>query len=286
MREATLRTGSPEDAEACGRVCYAAFRDIALAHGFPPDFPSEEAAVSRVRAFFSVPGTDCLVAEREGRVVGVAFLHDRRPVAAVGPVAVAPDAQDAGVGRALTEGLLERADRRGFPSVRLVQTAYHSRSLSLYVKLGFDVREPLSAVQGTPIGGAVPGREVRRAAEEDVEACDRVCRWVHGHDRGLELRHAVRRGSATVVVRGGAVVGYATAVGFWGHAVAEEEEDLRALIAAAPAFGGPGFLVPTRAGPLLRWCLERGLRVVQPLSLMTRGWYREPRGAYLPSIGY
>jgi hypothetical protein len=61
-------------------------------------------------------------------------------------------------------------------------------------------------------------------------------------------------------------------------------EDLKALIAAAPAFQGSGILVPTRNAGLFRWCLENGLRVVQPMTLMTVGLYNEPAGAYLPSI--
>jgi hypothetical protein len=36
----------------------------------------------------------------------------------------------------------------------------------------------------------------------------------------------------------------------------------------------------------LRWCLESGLRIVQPCTLMTLGPYADPRGAYLPSILY
>jgi hypothetical protein len=36
----------------------------------------------------------------------------------------------------------------------------------------------------------------------------------------------------------------------------------------------------------MRWCLGRGLRVTQPLTLMTMGLYNEPAGAYLPSILY
>lgn len=43
-------------------------------------------------------------------------------------------------------------------------------------------------------------------------------------------------------------------------------------------------LVPTRNAALFRWCLENGLRVVQPMTLMTIGLYNEPAGAYLPSI--
>ena len=63
-------------------------------------------------------------------------------------------------------------------------------------------------------------------------------------------------------------------------------EDLKALIGAAPNFPGPGFLIPTRNSDLLRWCLENGLRLVQPMTLMSLGLYNEPDGAFLPSVLY
>jgi hypothetical protein len=75
-------------------------------------------------------------------------------------------------------------------------------------------------------------------------------------------------------------------VGFFGHTVGESNEELKALIGAAPAFPGPGFLLPTRNSEVLRWCLEQGLRIGQPLSLMSLGLYNEPRGAFMPSILY
>jgi hypothetical protein len=73
-------------------------------------------------------------------------------------------------------------------------------------------------------------------------------------------------------------------VGFFGHAAAETNDDMKALIAAAPEFPGPGFLLPTRNGDLMRWCLDEGLRVVQPMTLMSKGFYQEPKGAFLPSV--
>lgn len=51
-------------------------------------------------------------------------------------------------------------------------------------------------------------------------------------------------------------------------------------------FLGPGILVPTRNAELFRWCLQHGLRVVEPMTLMTVGLYNEPAGSYLPSILY
>ena len=87
-----------------------------------------------------------------------------------------------------------------------------------------------------------------------------------------------------VVERGGKITGYASVFAFFGHAAAETNPDLQALIGSAESFGGPGILVPTRNAELFRWCLDNGLRVVEPMTLMTVGLYNEPTGAYLPSI--
>jgi hypothetical protein len=180
----------------------------------------------------------------------------------------------------------ERAAARNLAGVRLLQAGFHTRSLSLYAKLGYDVREHLACMQGNALNLSVEGYMVRPAAEGDIEMCSRVCRRVHGHDRGGELRDAITKGSATVVEHDERITGYATVVGFFGHAVGETNEDIKALIGAAKEFAGPGFLLPTRNGELFRWCLTNGLRVTQPMTLMTRGLYNEPAGAFLPSILY
>ena len=35
-----LRAGMPEDASACGTICFEAFKSISEKHNFPPDFPA------------------------------------------------------------------------------------------------------------------------------------------------------------------------------------------------------------------------------------------------------
>jgi len=132
----------------------------------------------------------------------------------------------------------------------------------------------------------IPGYTVRQAYESDLEACNALCIRVHGHDRAAQLLEAIKQGTATVVEHAGLITGYATMIGFFGHAVGESNEDVKALIGAAPAFLGPGFMVPTRNGELLRWCLDKGLRINQPMTLMSMGLYNEPAGAFLPSIIY
>jgi hypothetical protein len=139
-------------------------------------------------------------------------------------------------------------------------------------------------LQGPPLATQLGGCIARRAVADDVSRCNALCVRVHGHDRGAELAAAVQRDDATVVERDGRITGYATAIGFFGHAVAETNDDLKALIGLARSFSGPGFLLPTRNAELLRWCLEHGLRIVQPMTLMSIGLYNEPAGAYLPSV--
>ena len=279
-----LRAGKPDDAATCGTICYEAFNRIADQHNFPHDFPNSEAAIGLLTELLSRGDIYSVVAEVDDRVVGSNFLWESAAVAGVGPITVDPNVQNVAVGRQLMERVMRRAKDHSFAGVRLVQAAYHNRSLSLYTKLGFDTREPLSTIQGPAIGLTVQGYDVRPAKESDLSSCNKLSFKVHGLERGAELLDAIKQGTATVVEHDGRITGYASLVGFFGHAVGESNEDLKALIGAAPAFPGPGFLLPTRNSDLLRWCLEKGLRVVQPMTLMSTGLYNEPAGVFLPSV--
>lgn len=282
----TLRPASPADVAAAGAICHAAFKTIAEQHGFPPDFPDPEAATGLIDQLVSRADVHAVIAELGGRVVGSNFLWVGDSVAGVGPITVDPAAQNGRIGRRLMEAVLERARNRGIASVRLVQAAYHGRSLSLYTRLGFDVREPLSVMQGPALRLRINDRPVRAAAAADMGAANDVCRRILGHTRSGELRVAIDQGLASVVEHDGRMTGYTTGIGFFGHAVGETTEDLQALIAAASSFAGPGFFVPTRNAALMRWSLRHGLRIVQPMTLMTMGPYDEPRGPFLPSVLY
>ena len=281
-----LRSGRAQEAAVLGDICYRAFSTLAQAHGVAPDIPHAQAATGMLGGLLGHEGFFNVVAELDGRLVGSNFLDERGAVCAVGPLTVDPALQNEGVGRALMQAVLERARQRAVPAVRLVQAGYHARSLALYLKLGFDAREQLACVKGPVIGKALPGYPVRAAAPRDVAACDALCRAVHGHARSAELAAAVTAGSARVVERLGRVTGYATLIGFSGHAVAESNDDLKALLGAAEAFQGAGVLVPTRNGELLRWCLAENLRITQTLTLMSMGLYNTPTAAWLPSILY
>jgi GNAT superfamily N-acetyltransferase len=284
LPQVVVRTARPEDARACGQICYDAFSTISGAHGFPCDFPAPETAIGVFSTMFSNAGFYCVVAEAEDRIVGSNCLDERSTIFGVGPITIDPGVQNRGAGRMLMQAVMDRAIGQGAAGIRLVQAAFHNRSLSLYAGLGFDVRAPLSCMQGPTLQRNVPGCTVRPAQLADVDVCDNLSRQVHGFSRTVELTEAIQQGTASVVERGGRITGYATVLAFFGHATAETNLDLEALIASVDSFGGPGILVPSQNSGLFRWCLENGLRVVQPMTLMSVGLYSEPAGAWLPSI--
>ncbi|MFZ0698063.1 MAG: GNAT family N-acetyltransferase [Nitrososphaeraceae archaeon] len=288
-----LRPGSIDDADKVGKIIFEAFSAIADKHGFQSEFPSVDTGRGLASSFLSNPGFYSVVAEDtsgedKDKVVGSNFLDERSNiVAGVGPITVDPKNQNKGIGRQLMTNVLERAKNKNFPAIRLLQASYHNRSLALYASLGFEIREPISTMQGKTIQEIIPGRSVRKATESDVESCNAICKIVHGHDRNGELRDSVKQGSAKVVLHGDKITGYTSGLTYFNHSVGSTNDDLKALISSATDYyGGPGILIPTRNTQLFRWCLNNGLKLVQQLTLMTIGLYNQPAGSYMPSILY
>ncbi len=282
-----IRRALPSDAEACGHIMFAAFENIARSHGFTPDFPSVEAAAGLARSLIGDPSVFGLVAEIKGRVVGSNFLSEADAVRGVGPITVDPDAQGRGVGRQLMQAVVGRAN--GACGVRLLQDAFNMRSYALYASLGFEVREPVLVLTGRPKEPMPADWQVRPMREADIDACDALCRAVHDISRRHELAAAIDHLTPLVAEREGRIRAYMTAPNFWiaNHGLGETEADLRAVIlGAAEAVDMVSFLLPTRQSGLFRWCLDQGLRAVKPMTLMTLGSYRQPAGAYMPSVFY
>jgi N-acetylglutamate synthase-like GNAT family acetyltransferase len=283
-----IRPIRAEDVEPCGRIAFEAHRQVATTHGFPPEQPSVEFATGLIKAKVSDANAWGVVAERGGQIIGSAFLNLFPPasIAAIGPLTVDPSGQG-GTGEQLMEAALDQARHRGIERVRLVQSPSHSRSLALYVKMGFDIREPLLLMQGKPPPPDLSsGVAVRVATSDDLVACKELCTHAHGFARELELSTALAQTSAMVIEENGRITGYAAGIGFRGHAVAESSDLLWGLIAHPPAFLGPGFFLPARNTDLLRRLLQAGLRIGWPAMLMTTGPYLKPKIAYLPSIAY
>jgi len=247
--EITLREPTDDDVQECARICYEAFGQIDDYHRFPPDFPTVEFAQMVIGGWVQHPNVWGVLAERDGKILGSNYLDQRGPIAGVGPISVDPDAQNSGVGRRLMEAVVERGkDAPG--GVRLLQDSFHMRSLCLYQSLGFNVTEPVVIMTGKPRSGPVEGVEVRRLEAGDIDACETLCKQVHGWERTGELRDAMQVFAPFVVLRDGQVVGYLTTATMWpmAHGVAESEEAMEALLlgVAAQSEEPLSFLAPIR----------------------------------------
>lgn len=284
----TLRPVTNNDTEICGRIIYEAFKGISEQHNFPLDFPVIEAAQQFAGMWINHPSVFGVAAEEDGNFIGSNFLTERNPIRGVGPITVNPEVQSRGVGRKLMEAVIERG--KDAPGIRLVQAAFNTKSMSLYASLGFDVKEPLALMTGKIVGGVSDNTEVRPMQDEDLDECENLCKRVHGFERTNELRDALTFFNPFVAVRDGRITAYASTVSFWvqNHGVAETEEDMRALLSGASAqIDEPiSLLLPTRRASFHRWALQSGLRMTQPLTLMTMGEYQEPAGCYFPSVEY
>ncbi|WP_460452337.1 GNAT family N-acetyltransferase [Alsobacter sp. SYSU BS001988] len=285
-----IRAAQADDAETCGRICFAAFRVVSERHGFPSPFRSVAAATFRVTAFIHHPAVFGLVAasDQDDQVVGFAFLSERDPMRAVGPVAIDPTVQRQGLGRRLMKAALERAE--GARGVRLMQDTFNMSSLALYASLGFEAKELCVIVTGVPASAPWAAWDVRLMAESDLEACEALHQTTHGYTRTNELRETLATGSPVVALRDGKVRAYMAVPTIWlgNHGVAQREVDMQALILGATRLAGgpPSFLLPIRNSQMLCWCLRQGMRTIKPMTLMASGEYQQPKGAYIPSVLY
>ena len=286
MSEVRIRPVTSSDRESCGRILYEALQSSADAHSFRPDFPNRDVALLMMD--FLLQRRWGVAAEIDGQVVGSVFVEPGDCIAGIGPITVDPDLQQSGVGRRLMQAAIEYGHK--WEGIRLVQDAFNEVSMSLYASLGFDAKEPLAVMEGAPRGAPPGDVEVRPLLSDDVESCAALCRRVHGITRSSEVRLALERFRPLVAEREGRVTGYVATLELWaaGHGVAETARDLEALICegAREAGHSVSFLLPIRQAELFRWCLQMGLRIVKPMTLMALGRYQEPEGLFLPSVSY
>lgn len=290
-----LRAVQERDVERAGDVSFLAFYRAALAHGLAPAVttPAESRRYLRhLLAFDPLGGT---LAEEDGEVVGVAWVHPRGPVATIGPLAVDPRCQGRGIGRQLLEHAVELAGR-GVPQVRLVQESYNTAALSLYLRAGFRIVAPLLDLERPPGGApaapaALPGVALRRGVAEDQARLVARDARAFGAPRPQSIDLYLGRGTVRVAERGGALAGYALGIGFegtayLGSASADDPELLLALVAAVAAeLARPGttlrILVPATDRQLVDGLLGAGFRVFRACHYMVRGGGTAPPPAYV-----
>ncbi len=283
----------PDQVQAAGKMVYEAFRDVAIRHGFEPAYESLDFATFVVSSLSQLEGFTSFVLCEGGQPIAVNFLDKRNDVAGVGPTAVAVAQQGRGLGRMVMEALLEQAEGCGFRSVRLLQAAYNMVSFSLYCRLGFAVKDVVATLRGRPPADEDIAAVVRECTLDDLDDLDRLSLEVLAFRRRGDVEMVMPFIRPLVAEREGRLVGYVcrfpTPSGiFLGPAAARDEQALKDLIVGAARLmpGSLRLAVPVSCPSLLRWALQSGFSLVELETLMVRGSYEAPAGAYMPSAWY
>ncbi len=219
-------------------------------------------------------------------ILCISWLHKSDEVAAIEDVNVHPSAQGKGVGRAIMENMVGHARELGYEMIRLTQTAHNLVSLSLYVSLGFEVKDTFVEMKTPLMPARING--VRPLAKTDLTAIDELSKKRYKVSRRVDVEsHMNWGGNGYVLESGGTMTGYFVSGGS-NHGVASSEKDALGLLAAAAADSTNGvfFNCPLSQFGLYRKALEAGCRATEVHNLMALGPYERPEGVWMPSGGY
>jgi ribosomal protein S18 acetylase RimI-like enzyme len=276
-----VRSLEPEDLPAAAALAGAAF-------GVDLGRPAARARwLERVGHPYDTDPDGCFVAEADGRVVGVAEVLSRDAMWILSLLAVDPEIQSAGAGRALMDAALRVGDANG-PG--LIVSSDDSRALRLYALSGFRLL-PTFQAEGSVSRQAIPASAARVCddADPDFEALAVLSRAVRGAEHTPDLRYALRRGGRLLTL---GHEGFAIAIpgqGVW-LLVARHAQAGSALLWRALEVTGDA------DGRLVRWILggqdwavdvvcRAGLRLSAYGGLAVRGEVG-PLDAFLPSVSF
>src|SRR5712692_9427678 len=121
------------DLDAVDRIYRVAFGTF-IGEPDPKRFGGDTAFVP---TRFAADRSGALVAEAEGPVVGSTFVADWGSVGFFGPLTVAPELWDRGVGRSLLDATMDLFSARGTRHAGLFTFSHSTKHISLYQRYGF-----------------------------------------------------------------------------------------------------------------------------------------------------
>jgi ribosomal protein S18 acetylase RimI-like enzyme len=223
-----------------------------------------------------------VVAERDGALTGMAMgWAYGRTHGCIGFIGVSPAAQGQGLGRLVTQAVID-----GLGDRTLLLSATEAGQ-PLYRSLGFREIGMVRQHQGTASRGGLialpPGDRLRPVGRSDPKALAALDRAACGMDRGKLLAALAAEATGVVLDRGGTPAGFALMRRFGrgqvlGPVVAPDQTSAKALILHFLGTHSGQFVridVPDEAG-LSAWLEELGLADVGPAVRMVRG--AEPGG--------
>jgi ribosomal protein S18 acetylase RimI-like enzyme len=237
---------------------------------------------------FAISQPECqpVVAIADGEIVGTGVGTANGRVGWVGTIWVAPDRRGAGLGRTLTQAVIDRLESAGCESLLLVATVEGRR---LYERMGFELQTTYRILEapGLPADGDSPAAagvaaddavaiEVRPFGAGDLEAMATLDATATGEDRAHLLRRFANSVSTKVAAADGTVRGFVVRAPWGGGAtIAVDEPSAMGILAARRRASGPegrvrvGLVSENVAG--LRVLEQAGLRPIWSAPRLIRG---------------
>jgi ribosomal protein S18 acetylase RimI-like enzyme len=125
-----IRPARPGEAEALRDVVHAAYRHYIPRIGKPPGPMLDDYAAR-------IADGQAWVLEDAGGIAGILVLEETPEGFLLDNIAVAPEGQGKGYGRALIEFAEAEARRRGFVEIRLYTHELMTENIALYTRIGF-----------------------------------------------------------------------------------------------------------------------------------------------------
>lgn len=146
----------PADAQAVDALGLAAFEQFSALYD---DWPGFKAKISTMSSL--AQAGEVIVARRGDRIVGgVAYIGPHRPKSDFFPaewaimrmLVVSPEARGQGVGRALAQACVQRAQRDDASVIGLHTSPIMSVALPMYLRMGFQLERDAPPIHGVPYG--------------------------------------------------------------------------------------------------------------------------------------
>jgi len=276
-----LRPLTLDDVAEAERVAFAAM------HSGQADDPDRaRRGQSRIAHLVELdaPGAWCAV--EDGRITGLALALVREGLWGLSLLAVAPDRQAQGLGRALLDASLTYAEgTRG----QLVLSSVDPRAMRRYARAGFDL-VPCVAAAGIVDRAALPAPHpgIAHGTGDDLACTEAASRLVRGATHVPDIPNAIDRGDRLLVLGERGFVLHRDGVVRLLAAV--DEEAATALLWAALGDAPPGAtasvdFLSAQQGWAVRVCVEAGLALSPDGPMFTRGDVG-PLRPYLPSGAY
>jgi GNAT superfamily N-acetyltransferase len=187
------------------------------------------------------PACTPLVAEVDGVIVGTGVGTANGAVGWIGTIFLAPDWRGHGLGRAITQAIIDRLVSAGARTLVLVATADGRR---LYEKMGFEVQTRYRIFEAPGVSATRHGSAsaVRPFQPGDLEAMFALDREGTGEDRAhVVQRFATPDSTKVFLLPDGSIDGFVIRAPWGGGAtVARSFESAAAIIAERRVRAGPG----------------------------------------------